>query len=92
MNKALRPKKIPVGGDLGQPAEAEEELSGTLRAVDLEKDYLDLVVHGEVFHVVGLGDAMDDVIGPMVNKLVKVRVQRRGKRGKLHLNDIELDQ
>ena len=42
-------------------------------------------------HVGGLGDAMDDVIGPMVNKTVKVRATR-DKRGKYRLSDIELDE
>jgi hypothetical protein len=67
----------------------EEELIGVLRAVDLDKDSLDVAVGEQHFHVVGLGDAMDDVIGPMVNKAVKVLVIR-GK-GPTRFRDIELD-
>jgi hypothetical protein len=47
--------------------ESQKEFVGSLRAVDLDKDFLDIVVEGQTLHVVGLGDAMDDVIGPMVN-------------------------
>ena len=68
----------------------EEEIIGTLRAVDLEKDFLDVIVNGQPLHIVGLGDAMDDVIGPMVNKTVKVHVVRQA-RGALRFRDVELD-
>jgi len=66
----------------------EEEIVGTLRAVDLEKDFLDVVVDGKSVHIVGLGDALDDVIGPMVNKAVKVQILRDAK-GTVRLRDIE---
>jgi hypothetical protein len=68
----------------------EEEVLGTLRAVDLERDFLDVVVNGQSLHIVGLSDAMDDVIGPMVNKTVKVQIIRGGK-GSPRFRDIELD-
>jgi len=69
----------------------EEEVIGTLRAVDLEKDFLNVIVDSQALHIVGLGDAMDDVIGPMVNKTVKVQVLR-GARDSLRFRDIELDE
>jgi hypothetical protein len=69
----------------------EEEFIGILRAVDLDKDFLDVTVNGQPLHVAGLGDAMDDVIGPMVNKTVKVQVVRRAT-GPLRFRDIELDE
>ena len=69
----------------------EEEVIGTLRAVDLERDFLNVIVDSQAFHIVGLGDAMDDVIGPMVNKTVKVQVLR-GARDSLRFRDIELDE
>ena len=62
-----------------------------LRAVDLEKDYLDVVADGQAVHVVGLGEAMDDLIGPMVNKMVKVQVIRKSPGG-VRLRDIELEE
>lgn len=71
--------------------EAEEEVIGTLRAVDLDKDYLDVAgTGGEGLHIVGLAEAMDDVIGPMVNKTVKVQVVRSVKG--LRFRDIELEE
>lgn len=76
--------------DTTEPQAAEEQLTGTLRAVDLDKDFLDVTVAGQHIHVVGLGDAMDDVIGPMVNKTVKVLVVR-GKAA-IRFRDIELDE
>lgn len=56
-----------------------EELRGTLRAVHLDKDWLDVLVDGVSTHIVGLEDEIDDVIGPMVNKAVVVRVTRSGR-------------
>src|SRR5258708_827963 len=64
----------------------EEELIGILRAVDLDKDFLEVTVGSDHFHVVGLEDTMDDVIGPMVNKTVKVVVVRT-VRGSMRLRD-----
>ncbi len=87
INQTLK-KTRPV--DAYDSQTTEEELIGILRAVDLDKDFLDVTVEGHHFHVVGLGDAMDDVIGPMVNKNVKVLVLR-GK-GSIRLRDIELDE
>ena len=66
-----------------------EELRGTLRAVHLDQDWLDVVVEGASMHIVGLKDAVDDVIGPMVNRSVVVRVVRKSAR-KLTFVDIEL--
>jgi hypothetical protein len=71
-------------------ASVEEEIVGTLRAVDLEKDFLDVVIaSGQSLHIVGLSEAMDDVVGPMVNKPVKVQIIRES-RG-VRFRDIELD-
>ena len=70
---------------------AEEELIGVLRAVDLDKDSLDVTVGPDHVHVIGLGDTMDDVIGPMVNKTVKVLFVLP-RRGPIRFRDIELDQ
>lgn len=67
----------------------EEVLHGTLRAVHLDKDWLEMVVDGTLLHVEGLQDAIDDVIGPMVNRSVLVRVVRHSPK-KLKFIDIEL--
>ena len=66
-----------------------EELRGILRAVHLDKDWLDVVVDGVSVHVVGLQDTVDDVIGPMVNRSVIVRVVRIPRR-RPKFTDIEL--
>lgn len=57
-----------------------DTVSGTLRALDLDRDWLELDIDGRHQRVVGLQDAMDDVIGPLVNKRVNVIVDRLGKR------------
>lgn len=85
INQQLR-KKSPLPETDG---EAPEELRGVLRAVHLDKDWLDILVDGVSTHVVGLQDAVDDVIGPMVNRTVVVRVVRTQKR-KIKFVDIEL--
>src|ERR1035437_4486557 len=75
--------------DLSDSPGKDEELIGVLRAVDLDKDRLVVTVEDTAIHVEGLGDAMDDIIGPMVNKRVKVYVIRRAT-GPLRFRDIEL--
>lgn len=87
INQSLR-KNLPVG--VLDSADVVEEFVGILRAVDLEKDFLVVIADGPPVRVTGLEDAMDDVIGPMVNKPVKVRVVR-GIKGSLRFRDIELD-
>jgi len=88
INQTLK-KNRPVDAQGSQAS--EEELTGLLRAVDLDKDFLDLTIDGHHSHVVGLGDAMDDVIGPMINKRVKVTAVR-DTRGTIRFRDIELDE
>ena len=50
---------------------------------------LERIVDGVSTHVVGLQDAVDDVIGPVVNRSVVVRVIRASQK-KLKFLDIEL--
>ena len=69
INQQLR-KKVSL---LVKADEVPEELRGTLPAVDLDENWLDIVVDGKSMHIVGLQDAVDDVIGPMVNRDVVVR-------------------
>lgn len=85
INQQLRKKTaLPTKAE-----EVSEELRGTLRALHLDKDWLDIVVAGVPIHINGLQDAVDDVIGPMVNRSVIVRVVR-GKPNKFKFVDIEL--
>ena len=62
-------------------------LNGTLRALDLDNDWSEVIVDGVRKHVKGVGEAPDDIMGPMVNREVKVSAGRR--RGELLLIDIE---
>jgi len=72
------------------PSSDTVAMKGTLRAVDLNKNWLDVTVDGETLHVIQLRDTVDDVIGPMVNRPVTITVKRTAK-GKLLFEDIELD-
>lgn len=85
INQQLRQKLA----SLSTAGEVQEELRGTLRAVHLDKDWLDVVVGGVSTHIEGLQDTVDDVIGPMVNRSVIVRAVRVSEK-KLRFVDIEL--
>lgn len=85
INQQLRKKSV-----LPQKTEdIPEEFRGTLRALHLDKDWLDVVVDGVSMHIDGLQDGVDDVIGPMVNRSVIVRAVRASKN-KFKFVDIEL--
>ncbi|MFN7921315.1 MAG: hypothetical protein U0Q16_14535 [Bryobacteraceae bacterium] len=72
------------------PAESEQIVyHGMLYAVDLEKDFLRLRTADSEIKIEGLEEALDDVIGPMVNKRVTATVYRSPK-GVYRLHDIEL--
>lgn len=72
------------------PSTRRESLTGILRAVHLDRDWLEVTVADEHVRVEGVGEAVDDVIGPMVNKpvVVEVSVDDRGRRSFV---DIEPD-
>ena len=65
----------------------DESLKGVLRALHLDKDWLELTVENELVHVVEVGNQVDDLIGPLVNKPVTVHVSVGG--GKRRFLDIE---
>jgi hypothetical protein len=69
--------------------EQMQEFSGVLRALDLDSDWLKVDVDSGQVTVKGLSQAVDDVIGPMVNKTVLVKAVRTG-RGELRFVDIVL--
>lgn len=85
INQQLRKKPA----DQTTTDEVHEELRGILRALHLDKDWLDVVVDGVSMHVDGLQDTVDDVIGPMVNRSVIVRTVRVSQK-KRKFVDIEL--
>ena len=62
-------------------------LTGVLRAVHLDRDWLEVVADGDHHRVAKVGEQVDDVIGAMVNKPVVVHVVR--DRETLKFVDIE---
>ena len=64
----------------------QEKIIGTLRALHLDKDWLEITTAenqqgvGSNVHVSEISEVLDDVVGPMVNKLVVVTAVRRGTR------------
>jgi len=87
INRVLRPSKTTSDTQADEP---EVEFRGVLRGLHLEKDWLELLVDGQTVHVDGLNEAVDDVIGPMVNRPVIVQT-RRTKKGRFRFTDIESD-
>jgi hypothetical protein len=69
---------------------AETTIAGVLRALHLDHDWLEVASDGRFVRVTGLKDAVDDVIGPMVNRSVIVRVVQSGKVNRFV--DIEIDE
>jgi hypothetical protein len=70
---------------------SEIVLRGILRAVHLEKDWIEVYVNDAPLRVSGVGETVDDVIGPMVNHRVVVHVTQDAK-GEYGFRDIELEE
>lgn len=90
LNAALRRSKAPRTESADERPEA---IRGTLRALHLDKDWLEVTTADDPpnhLKIEEAGEALDDVVGPMVNRRVNVSVLRRGK--KLVYQDIELDE
>ena len=62
-------------------------LEGVLRALDLDRDWLEVSVENKSIKVHGVNDTVDDVIGPMVNHTVRVKAFMR--KSKYQYLDIE---
>lgn len=94
INEATRPRLAGVlKSEQPKPdaasGEVPVELVGVLRALDLDKDWLKVETQdGRQVEVNKLSQAVDDVIGPMVNKRVVVRAIKT-KKGELQFTDIE---
>src|SRR3990172_288948 len=65
-----------------------ETLTGILRAVHLDKDWLEVTVGDQHIRVNRVGEAIDDIIGPMVNRPVIVQSVTDDK-GQYFFRDIE---
>ena len=90
LNAALRKTRplraLPAGG-------YDVTLKGILRALHLDQDWLEIVTHEEPLahkRILGAGEVLDDVVGPMVNRKVKVHASVSGN--KYYYRDIELDE
>lgn len=68
--------------------EIEDTLHGTLRAVHLDEDWLEITVDGDHNRVHGVGETVDDEIGPLMNHRVVVRILRQAS-GRITFVDIE---
>ncbi len=70
-----------------KPEEVEELLRGVLRGVHLDQDWLELSIEGQHIKIYEIGDAVDDVVGPFVNKPVVVEAVRQ-PNGRYRFRDI----
>lgn len=91
INSSLRSRKK----EKQEPAEMEEQqISGVLRALHLDADWLEVARSEPPFDHVKVyktGDVIDDIVGPLVNHLVLVDVAI-APDGKLIFRDIQLDE
>ncbi len=89
LNSALR--KLKPAAPQGE--EESTSIAGTLRALHLDQDWLEITKAGdpvEHIRIEDAGDALDDVVGPMVNRQVIVSAIKRGT--KYLYRDIELSE
>jgi len=86
LTQSIRESTAP---DKSRPSSEEVTLRGVLRAVHLDSDWLEVSVDDRRLRITGVGETVDDVIGPMVNHEVVVSVLRLGKSDYL-FRDIEL--
>jgi hypothetical protein len=86
LNKLLPRSTRPRSGVTAEPA----TVSGVLRAVHLDDDWIEIVADSGAIRIEGVQDAMDDVIGPMVNRRVTAQTVRTTTR--YELVDIELNE
>lgn len=64
----------------GVPSHRIETIHGVVRVVHLDEGWLELAVDGHSRRVDGVGEEVDDIIGPLVNKSVRVRASVSGPR------------
>jgi hypothetical protein len=76
LNKAIRQEEESDPQRKGERI----EIRGTLRALHLDRDWIDVLEDGKSVHVVGLKDSVDDLIGPLVNRQVLVRAIKQKRR------------
>ena len=74
-----------------EPESKTEQIRGILRALHLDRDWIEISEGTERIKIDQVGEAVDDVIGPMVNRLVIVQIVR-DRDGSCHFRDIEADE
>lgn len=74
-----------------EPESKTEQIRGILRALHLDRDWIEILEGTERIKIDQVGEAVDDVIGPMVNRLVIVQIVR-DPDGSCHFRDIEADE
>jgi hypothetical protein len=87
IDETIKKTAPPAAIDAGNPV----TLTGILRAVHLDKDWLEVTVFDpdeKHIRIDNAGEAIDDVVGPMVNRRVKVSTQEL-PTGKFSFRDIE---
>lgn len=87
---AIRAQRSSLHAELesGSPT---EQIRGVLRALHLDRDWIEISVGSESINIGQVSDAVDDVIGPMVNRPVIVQVVHDAG-GRYHFRDIEADE
>lgn len=85
LTKVLRAEQPPP---LTNEGEEYIEVKGMLRGLDLNRDWLRVDIDDRVVEIKGLSEAVDDIIGPMVNRPVVVRAIK-SVHGQLRFVDIE---
>jgi len=90
LNKTLLATKKKSDKDIKH---TEKQLSGILRALHLDKDWIEINIPGESDAVIiyQTGDMIDDIVGPMVNQKVLVDVLVTPD-GKYIFQDIQSDE
>jgi hypothetical protein len=68
--------------------ETSGELRGVLRALHLDEDWLEVTIDGQHVRIYEVGEAVDDVVGPLVNHQVVLQVVTQAS-GRVLFRDIE---
>jgi len=68
--------------------ETEGELTGVLRAVHLDEDWLEITADGQHVRVFDVGETVDDLVGPLINRRVVVQMVTLAT-GRILFRDIE---
>jgi hypothetical protein len=84
-------RRIKGQGELGDMSEVET-LAGVLRALHLDRDWIEIAGSAEPIKVHGIRDALEDVVGPMVNRPVIVTARRKKGSKRYRFVDIEIDE